>query len=84
MLVKYCGPSAAVQFPTTGQIVARGETVDVPNGTVLGDAWTIVDYKKMTVPELRAAAEADGIDIAEHARKRDLITALTGAESEED
>lgn len=83
MKVRYEGAFERVDLSTLDITAERGEVVDVPDGTVLGDDWIVVgEPADMTVAEMRAALHDAGIDVPKGAKRADLLALL--ASSEED
>ncbi len=78
---RYTGPFEAVHVPTLGRDVARGESVEMPDGFALSDDWDAVE---MSAADLRAALDADGISYPKSAKRADLqelFDSLTGDDS---
>lgn len=87
MKVRYDGPYPQVDVPVLDRTVTRGEVVDVPDDLVLSGDWYVITGDKtpdeMTVPELRAALDAEGITAPGNARRADLLDLLTNSTPED-
>ena len=81
MKAVYKGPHDAVDLPTLGLTITRGDVVDLPADVVAELAAAgfepIADLKKLTVEGLKQLAAAKDIDITGITKKADLIAALT-------